>query len=271
MRFCIVLAIIAFLISCGDISKDNTDCPKFGNSVYRQILDTLNFEDGIDSNYRNKLVKIEDVDTLYRYRNTDSWTKFDYICSIYKQKDTPQYEVQVLKRERNKNNYVISIKTLDIQDWFTIKKKFDDNRFWCYSQGSPGCIDCGYNHIICKVKNRKRLVSFNNIYDKSILKGLAMDILEIQDNNLFHPIVFCKAQKDSLKLEMYVEPYNLATLVDNHYFSWISKNDIKQKDGISVATIHKKDSSLIKDIELVMKFHNGRVIRTTEKEIIYQK
>jgi hypothetical protein len=267
----IVFILLLTTYACRNSTEKQADCREFNffNQTRHKPTNPrpIDYKVYIDSNYSDKVVQLEDVDTLYRFRHKDGWSNFDYLCSLYKKNDSSAYQIQLLRSEFRDRFYSITTKTLDTSDWVKFSQKIISSNFWCYPVLSDDCIDCGDVYFLVQQKNRKSKVSFNSHFqmkEKNRLQSLALDLLLLADNNLFKIDFYSRIKGDSIELSMLQSPYNLLGYVDSSYYKTpFSKKKLGDKSETKL-TIHKRDSAKIKEIELVIKMRNGKTITTTE-------
>lgn len=251
-------------------SKEKT-CPQYEKGSYGYLQDSM--RQGLGATYYergnlNKAVDMKNYDTIYRYRSCGGWGDFDNICSIYRQMDTPQYKVQLLKqRARQDTIYDVSEKTLTRQEWQNFRKRFEETNFWCYvPANNGGCIDCNTYTVVGKEGNKKRHIFWSgDVLVYNTLRGLGMDMLELANYPMPYSRLLCKKEKDSISVEIIPSDF------DN---SFVKKYDFKSPfkegkllDGVYKLKIHKKDFNKLNDIEMVVECYNGRIRTTTEKKI----
>ncbi len=259
-------------VACRNVveNKEKT-CPQYEKGSREYLQDSM--RQGLDGSYLergnlNKVVDMNAFDTIYRYRGHGGWGTFDYICSIYKQLDTPQYKVQLLRKRGSQDTmYDISEKNLDLIEWQSIKKKFEESNFWCYGIGKEN-YDTDSNHydVSAKEEDRKRHVFWEEKQDSyDTLRGLGMDMLELADYPLPYALLYCKKVRDSIILDIVpiVIDYSL---VKNYSIRTIFKGGI-MNSGAYQLKIHKKDFDKIDNIEMEVEFYNGKIRRTNEKKI----
>jgi hypothetical protein len=270
----IIFILLLTSYACRNSSEKQADCREFNffNHIQSKLSTPsprpIDYKIYTDSYYSDKIVKLEDVDTLYRFRHKDGWSNFDYLCSLYKKNDSSAYQIQLLRSEFMDRFYSITTKTLDTSDWVKFSHKIITANFWCYPAIQDNCIDCGDVYFLVQEKNRKSKVSFNSGFhskERERLQSLALDLLILADNNLFKIDFYSHIKGDSIELSMRQSPYNLIGYVDSSYYKVpFSIKKLGDKSETKL-TIHKRDSTKIKDIELVLKMRNGKIFSTTEK------
>jgi hypothetical protein len=267
----IIFILILATYACQNSTEKKADCSEFNffNQTRHKPANPspIDYKVYIDSNYESKIIKLEDVDTLYQFRNRDGWSNFDYLCSLYKKNDSAQYQIQLLRSEYREKFYTITTKTVDTSDWVKFSHKIISSNFWCYPALQDNCVDCGDVHFLVQEKNRKSKVSFNSHFqskEKDRLQNLALDLLTLADNNLFKIDFYSQTKGDSIVLNMTPTPYLLLHCLDSAYFKTpFSTKKLFNKDW-GTFTIHKRDSVKINEIQLIVKMRNGKTIMTTE-------
>lgn len=272
MKNLILLIIFLAFVTCrNSFDLKEKACPQYEKGSYEYVQDS--FRKGLgfayyDRGNLNKAIDMDNFDTIYRYRGTGGWGEFDYMCSIYKQFDTPQYKVQLLRQRGSHDTmYDVSEKNLTFDEWIYLKKKFEVSNFWCYGISKEGKgTDSNLYNLIAKEKEKKRHISWReeeHLYDT--LRGLGIDMLELADYPLPYALVYCKKKGDSISVEILpvVKDYNLVKKYD-------VKTNLKggmKREGVFQLVIHKKDFDKIKDIEIEIEFYNNKIRRTNEKKI----
>ncbi len=270
-----LLLFILFLVfvACrNSIESKESACPQYEKGTKEFKIDSsrngLGLEGLMKRGNENRAINMNDYDTVYRYRGMGGWGEFDYICSIYKQTDTPQYKAQLLRqRVKYDTIYDVSEKNLSLYEWQYVKKRFEMSNFWCYKIGKEGTqSDPHHYYASAKEKDRKRYIFWQeeqHSYDT--LRGLGMDMLELADYPMPYALVYYKKIKDSISVDVIplMIDYNL---VKNYKVITHLKGG-KKHDGVYILTIHKKDFDKIDDIEMEMEFYNGKIRRTNEKKI----
>ncbi len=262
---------IVFVACRNLVENKEAACPQYEKGSREYVQDSM--RQGLDGSYYergnlNKVVDMKDFDTIYRYRGHGGWGTFDYICSIYKQLDTPQYKVQLLRQRASHDTmYDISEKNLNLFEWQYIKKKFEESNFWCYGIGEEGHgTDSNSYNLMAKEKDRKRHIFWEeDQHSYDTLRGLGMDMLELADYPLPYAMIYCKEVRDSIILDI-VPVIKDYSLVKNYNIKTIFKDGIINS-GAYQLKIHKKDFDKIDDIEMEIEFYNGKIRRTNEKKI----
>ena len=240
-------------------------------------LEKGRFEATIDSTYwrhvrgnLNKAVNMNDYDSIYRYRGQGGWGDFDYICSIYRQMDTPKYKVQILHQiDRQDTIYNVSTKDLNANEWQYFQKRLDASKFRC-ADGLPtpnrGCTDCNTYYFTAKEKTHKKIIKWEQGDENlDILKGLGMDMLELTDFSMPQAMIQCLKVKDSIRINMYAMDFGRDIIKQVSL-----KHDFKggtMNQGVYQITIPIRDSAKIKGVEMTVEFYNGKIRTTTEKQI----
>jgi predicted proteasome-type protease len=131
----IVFILIFATCSCQNSMEKKANCSEFDffNHIHSKLStpSPIDYKVYTDSNYSDKIVKLEEVDTLYRFRHKDGWSNFDYLCSLYKKNDSSAYQIQLLRSEFMDRFYSITTKTLDTSDWVKFSHKIITANFWC--------------------------------------------------------------------------------------------------------------------------------------------
>jgi hypothetical protein len=242
----IIFILILTTYACRNSTEKQADCREFNffNQTRHKPTNPrpIDYKVYIDSNYSDKVVQLEDVDTLYRFRHKDGWSNFDYLCSLYKKNDSSAYQIQLLRSEFRDRFYSITTKTLDTSDWVNFSQKIISSNFWCYPALSDNCIDCGDVYFLVQEKNRKSKVSFNSHFqmkERERLQSLALDLLLLADNNLFKIDYYKHTKGDSIELNMMKSPYNLFGYTKSSYCKTpFDSKKIDDKTDMKL-TIHK--------------------------------
>ena len=217
-----------------------------------------------------RAVNMNDYDSIYRYRGHGGWGEFDYICSIYRELDTPQYKVQLLAQiAQHDSMYDVSTKDLNVDEWFNFQKKIDEAKFRCADalpMPDMGCIDCSTYYFTAKENERKKIVRWRQSDDNlGILKGLGMNMLELSNFPMPKTVINCLKVKDSIRIEMYAKDF-YGDIIKKSSFKHHFKGG-KLENDVYQFTIPIRDSAKIKDIEMTVEFYNGKIRTTTEKQI----
>lgn len=262
---------LVFIACRNSVENKEKTCPQYEKGSREFLEDSM--RQRLDGSYLergnlNKVVDMNAFDTIYRYRVHGGWGTFDYICSIYKQLDTPQYKIQLLRQRKSLDTmYDVSEKNLDLAEWQYIKKKFEDSNFWCYGVSKEDkSIDSNQYSTTAKEHDKRRNIIWQeseHYYDT--LRGLGMDMLELADYPLPYAMLYCKKVRDSIIVDIVpiVIDYSL---VKNFSIRTIFKGGI-MNSGAYQLKIHKRDFKKIDDIEMEIEFYNGKIRRTNEKKI----
>jgi hypothetical protein len=273
MKNLIFFTLFLVFVACrNSVEIKDATCQQYEKGSYEYKQDSLrkglDFVLPMSRGNLYKAVEMNDYDTIYRYHGTGGWGEFDYICSIYKQMDTPQYKVQLLKQNiKYDTMYQVSEKSLSVYEWQYCKEKFSKSNFWCYGISKEGfASDPNHYSLIAKEKDKKRRVFWQeeqHYYDT--LRGVGMEMLELANYPLPYASIFCKKERDSISVEVipFMNDYNL---VKNYEVKTNLKGG-KKHDGVYFLRIHRKDFAQLNDIELVTEFYNGKIRTTTEKKI----
>lgn len=233
--------------------------------------------DSLNDRYKiyERLPKFSELDTIYRYEGHGGWGIFDYMCSIYRQKDTPIYKAQLLIGKPNERRFSslepgIIEKTLSSQEWVYVKKLFEDANFWCKptNQLDYKCVDASYFLIRAKNGNIQRHTRWEDCHafykDDAEFWGLGLNLLELVDYPMPKILIYYKNMTDSVSADIFPTDY-FDNTVKNYYIKDETNKGVK-RDGIYSLTIHKKDFHKLYNIEMTQELVNGKVRTTSEKE-----
>ena len=271
MKNLILLVLFLTVVACrNSFENKEKGCPQYKKGSREYYVDSL--RDGLsfimDRGNVNRAVNMSDYDTIYRYRGYGGWGEFDNICTIYRQMDTPQYKIQLL-RQRTKHDtmYDVSAKTLTMNEWLYFRKKFEISNFWCYSILEDGrSTDSNLYSVTAKEKNRKRNIFWREEeHYNDTLRGLGTDMLELADYPMPYAKVYFKNIRDSIHVDVIPSDLDIH-FMKKYYFKDNFKGG-KMLDGVYQLTIHKKDFDKLNDIEMVIALYNGKIRTTTEKKI----
>ena len=273
MKNALFLAYCLSFIACKNDVKiadatAKTNCSTLEKGQFEATTDDIEWHNVRGNSGR--AVNMNDYDSIYRYRGHGGWGDFDYLCSVYRQMDTPQYKVQLLHQiDKHDTIYYVSTKDLSVDEWLYFQKRLDASKFRC-ANGLPmpnlGCIDCNTYYFTAKENKDKKIVRWRQSDDNlDILKGLGMDMLELIDFPMPQAMIHGMKIKDSIWIYMFPSDFYKATIKKVSF-----KHDFKRgtmDENLYQFTIPIRDSVKIKDIEMTVEFYNGKIRTTTEKQI----